>query len=143
NTAVASVSPTGLITALAAGSAQIRAASGSQTGSAQLTVIPHVAAVVVSPPSSNVVIGSTVQLSAEARDAANSVLVGRTVTWSSDAPGIASVSSTGLVTSVALGTATITATSEGKSGTSSITVVPVPVAIVTVSLGSTSVPAGQ
>ena len=127
NTAVATVSVSGVVTAVAAGSAQIRATSGGQTGSAALTVIPKVAAVIVSPPSANVVMGTTLQLAAETRDANNNVLSGRTVTWSSDAPSIASVSASGLVTAVAIGGATITATSEGKTGTSSITVVPVPV----------------
>jgi len=143
NPAVATVSSSGLVTAVAAGAAQIRASSGGQTGGAALTVIPRVAAVVVTPPSKNVVVGSTFQLAVETRDASNNVLTGRTVTWSSNAPSIASVSTGGLVTAVALGNATITAASEGQIGTSSITVVPVPVALVTVSLASTSITAIQ
>jgi uncharacterized protein YjdB len=143
NTAVATVSPTGVVSAVAAGSTQIRATSGGQTGSAPLTVIPRVAAVIVSPSSANVIIGNNLQLAAETRDANSNVLTGRTVTWSSSAPSIATVSASGLVTSVALGSVTITATSEGKAGTSSISVVPVPVAIVTVSLASTSITVGQ
>src|SRR6185295_17259301 len=50
------------------------------------------------------------------------VLGGRTVTWSSGAAGVATVSSQGLVTGVAGGSAQITATSEGKSGSATITV---------------------
>src|SRR5207248_9352940 len=55
------------------------------------------------------------------------------------------VSSSGLVSGVVAGSATITATAEGKSGTSAITVtaVTVPVATVTVSPASAPVPAGQ
>src|SRR5207245_1085185 len=49
-------------------------------------------------------------------------LSGRVVTWASNAPSLASVSATGLVTGGAAGVATITATSEGKSGTAAITV---------------------
>src|SRR5205085_2223767 len=52
-------------------------------------------------------------------------------------------SSSGLVSGVTPGSATITATSEGKSGTSSISVTNVPVATVDVTPPSASVQAGQ
>jgi hypothetical protein len=67
-------------------------------------------------------VGQTTQLTATTRDANNNVLAGRAVTWSSSNTGIATVSSSGVVTGVATGSATITATSEGKSGTAAITV---------------------
>src|SRR5438093_881307 len=54
--------------------------------------------------------------------AASVTVTGRTVTWSSDNTAVATVSGSGLVSSVAAGAATITATSEAKSGTSAITV---------------------
>jgi acid phosphatase len=53
------------------------------------------------------------------------------------------VSSSGLVTGIAAGSATITATSEGKSGTSAITVVHMPVASVTVTPSSASISASS
>jgi hypothetical protein len=56
------------------------------------------------------------------KDSAGNVLSGRVVTWATSAAGVTTVSSGGLVTAVAVGTATITATSEGKSGTAAITV---------------------
>jgi galactose oxidase-like protein/Big-like domain-containing protein len=69
------------------------------------------------------VVGSTLQLDAVALDAGGEPLAGRTFTWTSGAPSVASVSSSGLVTGVAAGgPVTITATTEGKSGTSSVTV---------------------
>jgi len=95
NTAVAVVSTSGVVTPVAPGSAQIRATSGGQTGAATLTVIPSVSTVTVTPPSANVVIGTTLQLSAQAKDANNNVLTGRTVTWSSSDASIASVSTAG------------------------------------------------
>jgi uncharacterized protein YjdB len=52
------------------------------------------------------------------------VLTGRVVTWSSSDTTVAAVSSTGLYTGVAPGTAKISATSEGISGVSSVTVSP-------------------
>jgi hypothetical protein len=58
------------------------------------------------------------------RDAAGNrlSLTGRTVTWKSSNPLVATVSSTGLVKALVLGSAVITATVEGKSGTGKVTV---------------------
>lgn len=107
--------------------------------------VDPVATVEVSPPSAIVPVGGTVQLSADLKNASGEPLFGRTVTWSSSAPGTADVSSTGLVTGKAAGgPVTITATSEGKSGTSSITVTATaePVASVEVTPGSASIVVG-
>jgi uncharacterized protein YjdB len=102
-----------------------------------------VASVEVSPPSPSIAEGATVQLTAAAKDANGQVLPGRPATWSSDEPGIARVSATGLVTSVAAGNATITATIEGKAGTAAVTVTPAGVATVEVTPVAPSVSAGQ
>src|SRR2546422_1005257 len=69
-----------------------------------------------------VLVGVTVQLTATTKDAAGNVLTGRTVTWATSNPAVATVNFTGLATGVAAGQATITATSEGQSGTAAITV---------------------
>jgi uncharacterized protein YjdB len=102
-------------------------------------LIPEaVATVAVTPPSANVVVGATQQLTALLKDANGNVLTGRTVTWSSSNTAAATVDATGLVTGVAAGgPVTITATSETKTGTSSITVNPVPVATVILSAPTT------
>src|SRR2546427_260476 len=102
-----------------------------------------VASVTVTPPAATVVVGGTVQLTATTKDANGSVLTGRVVTWASGNTGVATVSSTGLVTGVAQGQATITAASEGQQGTAAVTVIPVPVASVTVTPTPATVPAGQ
>jgi trimeric autotransporter adhesin len=149
NTSIATVSSSGLVTAVAGGSVSITAASEGQTASAAITVSPPaplpVASASVSPASSSLLIGATAQLSATTRDANNNVLTGRVITWSSLNAGVASVSSSGLVTAVAAGSATITATSETKTGTAAITVsapAPVPVATVTVSPATSSLQVG-
>src|SRR5947207_1139000 len=67
----------------------------------------------------------------------------RVGTWGSSAASVATVTSGGLVTGVAAGTATMTATSGGKSGTSAITVTFVPVATVTVTPASANLAVGQ
>ncbi len=124
NGAVATVSSSGLVTGAAAGSATITATSEGKTGTSAITVtsVP-VASVTVSPASASVLTGQTVQLTAAPKDASGNPLSGRTVTWSSGNASVATVSSTGLVTGVTAGSATITATSEGQSGTSAVTVV--------------------
>ena len=66
--------------------------------------------------------GSAVQFAATLEDANGITLTGRTVTWTSSNASFATVSSSGLATGVAAGTATITATSEGRSGTATLTV---------------------
>ena len=82
-----------------------------------------VASVWVSPSSGVLDVGQTLSLSATAKDAAGSVLTGRTITWASS-DGSATVSGTGLVTGMEAGSPTITATCEGKSGIAAITVTP-------------------
>jgi hypothetical protein len=95
-----------------------------------VTIVP-VASVSVTPASANIGAGQAVQLTATVRDASGNVLTGRTVTWSSSNPSVAVVYPTGLVTGIAVGSATITATSEGQSGSATITVTtgPPPVTI--------------
>jgi uncharacterized protein YjdB len=144
NTSVATVSATGVVTAVAPGSATITATSETKSGTSTITVTPvPVGIVVVQPGSANVVINTTKQLAAVTEDSIGGVLTGRPVTWGSSNTSVATVSQTGLVTGLALGSATITATSEGKSGTSAITVTPIPVATVTVSPANTTINAVQ
>jgi hypothetical protein len=90
-----------------------------------------VATVTVTPPISTIAPGGTVQLQAVTQDADGATLTGREITWSSSDDAVATVSSTGLATGVAGGSATITGSSEGKSGTATV-VVQVPVASVVV-----------
>ncbi len=64
----------------------------------------------------------TIQLNAEVRDSAGRLLPDEPVTWTSDARAIATVDSTGLLTAVTEGFATIIATAGGVGGTADITV---------------------
>lgn len=81
-----------------------------------------VATVAVTPASSSLSVAQTVQLSATAKDQWGNVATGRTVSWSSSNSAVASVTTTGLVTAVGTGSATITATVEGKSGSATVSV---------------------
>jgi len=121
----ATVSPAGLVTGVAAGSATISATSEGVVGTSSVTVTASaapVASVEVTPGSVNLAVGGTVQLTATPKDAAGQPLSGRAITWGSDATGVATVSGSGLVTGVGAGLATVTATSEGRSGSASVTV---------------------
>src|SRR5206468_527293 len=123
NIAVATVDGSGLVTAVAAGSATITATSEGKSGTAAITVTPvPVATVTVSPASASIFVAGTQQLSAVTKDSAGGTLTGRVVTWASSNTAIATVSASGLVTGVAVGSVTITATSEGKSGSAAVTV---------------------
>ena len=66
------------------------------------------------------------QLNAMTRDANGNVLTGRAITWSSSVTTVATVSGSGLVKALVVGSTTVTATSGSASGTTSITVSPVP-----------------
>jgi len=85
-----------------------------------------VATVAVSPATVSVGIGGTQQFSATLKDASGNVLTGRTVTWTSSALSVATITGSGLVTALLAGTTTIRATSEGKSGTATLTVTALP-----------------
>ncbi len=107
--------------------AEIRAAADGRTGSATVTVQPMpVDKVEISPASIELGLLQTQELTVILKGAGGTVLTGRTVTWSSDKPAIATVTSAGgasaVVRGLLPGEATITATSEGRTGTAKVTV---------------------
>ena len=125
NGSVAKVDPnSGLVTGMSSGGpVTITATSEGKAGNSAITVTPPpVASVSVSPASLTISVGGSQSFTATPRDAANNVLSNRVISWTSDAPSTAAVSSAGVVTALAVGTANITATSEGISGTSSVNV---------------------
>ena len=84
--------------------------------------VAPVASLTLTPGTADVFVGSVLPLTADARDSANTVLIGRTITWATDNAAVASVSGAGVVTGTSTGTATITATSEGRTATARVTV---------------------
>jgi hypothetical protein len=87
-----------------------------------------VASVVVTPSSSAVAVGTSVQFTATVRDATGATLTDRAVTWTVADGSKASITTAGLVTGLVAGTTSVTATSEGVNGTAAITVsAPLPV----------------
>jgi trimeric autotransporter adhesin len=148
NTQVASVAPTGLVTLVGAGSANITASAGGLTTSvpATATAAPvQVAAVKVTPSALTLNPGNTSQLAAVTTDALGNTLTGQPITWSSSNTSVASISTSGLVSAVAVGSTVITATSGSKSGTATVTVVAqsqASVASVTITPATASVATG-
>ncbi|MDE0395345.1 MAG: Ig-like domain-containing protein [Gammaproteobacteria bacterium] len=124
SSSVAAVDVNGVVTgARGGGPVTITATSEGQSGTAQITVLPPVASVEVTPPEAQLFIGASEQLTAVTTDAEGNVLTGRAVTWQSSNPSVVSVDASGLVTGVnAGGPVTITATSEDQSGAAQITV---------------------
>ncbi len=147
---VAIVNASGDVTALSVGSATITATSEGISGSTLVTATAPpptpVATVTASVADGTIVVGQATQASAVPRDDAGNVLAGRTVTWTSSAPGVASVDAAGRVTGASVGTASIFATCEGRSGSVQLAVIvppPSPVATVTASLASSALHVGQ
>ena len=142
--AVATVSATGLLQALAGGTVTVTATISNVPGSLTLTITPRtVTTVTVTSPTLSPQAGSTVQLAAEARDQFGDIVTGRTATWSTSAPSTATVSATGLLQALAPGAVTATATIDGVPGSLTLTVTPRAVASVTVTSPNLSPQVGE
>jgi uncharacterized protein YjdB len=125
NEAVATVSASGAVTGLKAGTATITATSESKADTATVTVIAGPAATVtVAPAAVTIRDGASVQLTATAADARGNPITGRPFTWGTSDGSRATVSTTGRVTAKKPGTVIITASLDGASDTSQITVTP-------------------
>ncbi len=129
NPSIATVSSSGVVTALTVGVSMIQATVASRAGSATLTVqapISPVAVVAVTLDSTSLAIGDSTKASATVKDSAGNVIPRQTVTWVSASPTVATVSPTGAVTAVGAGSATIQGMVSGKAGSASLIVIPVP-----------------
>jgi uncharacterized protein YjdB len=144
STSIATVNGIGQVRGVAPGVAIIVASNDGVSGSAVVTVTAQpVASVTVSPSTVELFPLQTHDLTATLRAADGSELTGRAVQWGSSNEAVATVSSSGRVTAILPGQATITAESEGQSGAATVTVRMVPVASVSVSLSPTSVEVGK
>jgi uncharacterized protein YjdB len=123
---LATVSPAGLVTGVAAGSATITAALSGVNATTQVRVpspLKTVASIAVAPANPTVVAGVTEQLTATATYSDNTTAnVTAQVSWLSAKMAVATISSSGLVTGVAAGSATVTATLDGISASAQIIV---------------------
>jgi uncharacterized protein YjdB len=120
-------SPGGLVTAVAAGTARITATVSGKSASTTVTVSASsgatLSSIALGPNPASVVQGSTLQLTVTGTYSDNTTRPLTTgVTFSSNAQNIATVSTSGAVTGVSVGSATITASVEGKTATREVSV---------------------
>ena len=122
STGVATITAAGLATGVAAGTSTVTASLSGKSGTAQLAV-KTLSSIAVSPSNPSVGTAQTVQFTATGTYSDNSTAnISSSVTWQSGSTNIATISSAGLATGVALGTSAIIATLSGKTGTAQITV---------------------
>jgi len=123
NPTVASVSASGLVTATGDGATQVTVTSGSVTAEVAVTVSRVLVALGVTPDTVRLAsLGQTAQLSVAGRDGGGAAMPAGPVAWTSDDPGVASVSGTGLVTALGNGTTNLTVTAGAVSGAAAVTV---------------------
>ena len=111
---IATVNASGLVTAVAAGSATIRATVGSVSGTLDVTVTSGagvLATVVVNAQDLTIQLGQLTQATVSGRDALGGTasLGTRVVTWSTSNAAIATISTAGVVTGVGVGTVSLQA----------------------------------
>jgi trimeric autotransporter adhesin len=150
STAAATVSATGLVSAVGAGSSTVTVTVEGKTATVAVTVSAKpptpVASVTVSLGAPVLSINQSTQGAARTYDASTNELFGRSIAWSSENPAVATVNAAGLVTAVSAGSVTILATSEGQTGVASVTVSPplaAPVASVALSAARTTLNIGD
>jgi hypothetical protein len=142
DTAVVTVSATGLARAITNGSATISATTSGVTGNAPVSVVQRVASVSVTPGNPMIAVGDTQVFAAIARDARNHPVPGVTYTWASADAGVAPVNQGGRAVGMAIGTTTISATSEGIAGSTALTVTTTPPTQLAFLLQPSGAPAG-
>jgi hypothetical protein len=126
DSSIATVSASGIVTAVALGSAKVTVTSGTQSAFADVTVSnapPPARWVAVSPGTAQVTVRNTLALFANVTDAAGHLVSDMPVEWSSANPTIAIVDSTGSVTGVSPGRASIIARAGTNQATAQLAVI--------------------
>jgi trimeric autotransporter adhesin len=143
-TSVATITATGLATGKGVGTANIQAVSGGITGPTSLTVTAAVlVSISVTPAAPTIAEGKTEQFTATGTyDNGSTQNLTSKVQWSSSATSVAAVSSSGLATSSAQGSATITATSGSITGSAALKVNPPVLVSISVTPSPAAVAAG-
>lgn len=129
------VSPTGLLTAFAAGQFGVQVSSGALSAQTPVFVTAGPASSIsMIPTTVSIPLGDTVDVSATVRDARGFRLNYPSVSWSSDSAGVATIqaapngdyygTSVGTVTATGQGTATLIASSNGQDGSVAVIVGP-------------------
>ncbi len=121
--AIATVSVDGIVMGVAPGQTMVVALVNGVRGQASLTVVSvPVARIAITPSTSTLARGATIQLSASPLDSIGRPLTNRIVEWSSSDIAKAVVASNGVVTAMAPGVATITVAIEGIHASATLTI---------------------
>lgn len=143
SSAIAAVTQSGVISAIAAGVVVVTASSEGKSGSVSIAISPPpVATVEIAPASDTLIVGAHLRLNATARDSKGNALSGRAISWTSSVTSVATIDSSGLVTAIGAGSSSIAATSEGKSASIAVIVIPPPVASISVTLAANTIVIG-
>ena len=130
---IATVSNTGLVTAVRAGSTDVTVRADDLTREVEVTVTAVSDEIVLSPSPGVVPQNATLQITATVFDLSGLPIPGAPVAWSSSNPGLATVSATGLVDPVgAAGQVIVTAQSGTLVSTATVAITQVPTTLVTV-----------
>ncbi|MEW6279599.1 MAG: Ig-like domain-containing protein [Candidatus Eremiobacterota bacterium] len=145
NPAVATIDTQGIASSVAPGNTTITAQFQGLTATTQLTVLAGVTVVSISVAPQNAVatVGATQQFTAlgQLSDGSTQDLT-VTVTWSSSAPGVASINGAGLATALSAGATNITATFQALNASTNFTVTPVPLVSIAVTPTPAALPIG-
>lgn len=142
---VASVSASGFVTAVKAGTVTITATMNSVSGTASVSITAAVlTGIDVSTPSPSLIAGSNEQLAATGVYSDNSSQsLSSQVTWSSSDSTVASVNAAGVLTAVKAGSVTVTATLGSIAGTGSVSVTSPALSSISISPAAFSIASGQ
>jgi uncharacterized protein YjdB len=138
---VATVSATGLVTAMALGSTIIMATDQAAVGTLVVSVVPRTVSGLLVVGPAIVPTGQTSELTASASTTSGKQVVASGVTWQSSNSAVATVSDAGILTAIAPGRVTVTASYQGVTGSLTITVADVTVSAITL-YGTTTVTRG-
>jgi trimeric autotransporter adhesin len=123
STSVATIDGSGLATTVAAGATTITATAGAFSDTSALTVVPaHLISIAVTPATPSIALGTAQQFTAVGSFDDGSTQLLTALTWSSSSLSVATVDSTGFVSTIGTGSATISATTGSVTGTASLTV---------------------
>jgi trimeric autotransporter adhesin len=123
NAASATVSPAGLVKAVANGSAEIRASHAGLSATTIVTVNQLATSVAVTPASGMLTaLGDSTSFSATVKDRNGHTITGASVTWTSSNTAVVAATGNGYAKAVGNGTANMQATSGSVSGTAAVTV---------------------
>lgn len=144
NSAILSVSSTGLASAETHGSATITATLGSVSGTTTLTITgSSLTSITVQAAAAAVAPGGTDQFTAIGNYSNGSTQALTSVTWSSSNQSVATISASGLATAKVQGATVITATMGTVSGAANLTVGTASLTSITVNSSSASVGVGS